>query len=210
MDFVWIPCIQMWCAWPPAWADSKVIIHSLFTTHLSDNQRFAFDNPFSQVNDTHQDDNDNQENDLDNGQNGDDENPDGQPKPAAVKKKRVRKQLSTITKNKDTLNARLDTIPLPDPLFSKLNTIMGDVSSSNRLLMNILQTRTSDMRLIQDHKYWDSAECAPNVYSETNEYDWTDAEITTLPVALDIKDKNALRQQLAGYLITNTPIDDDE
>lgn len=167
-------------------------------------------NVIFQVNETHQDDGDNQENDPDNAQNGDDENADGQPKPAAVKKKRVRKQLSTITKNKDTLNARLDTIPLPDPLFSKLNTIMGDVSSSNRLLMNILQTRTSDMRLIQNNNFWDSTECAPNVYSETNEYDWTDAECTTLPVALDIGDNNYLRQQLAGYLITNTPIDDDE
>lgn len=159
---------------------------------------------------THQDDGDNQENDPDNALNGDEENADGQPKPAAAKKKRVRKQLSTITKNKDTLNAALDTIPLPDPLFSKLNTIMGDVSSSNRLLINILQTRTSDMRLIQDHDFWDETDCAPNEYSETNEYDWTDAEFTTLPVPLDIKDNNNLRQQLAGYLITNTPIDDDE
>lgn len=162
------------------------------------------------VNETHLDDGDNQENDPDNAQNGDDYNADGQPKPAAAKKKRVRKQLCTITKNKDTLNARLETIPLPDPLFSKLNTIMGDVSSSNRLLMNILQTRTSDMRLIQDHKFWDSAECAPNVYTESNEYDWADDEFTTLPVPLDVRDNNNLRQQLAGYLITNTPIDDDE
>lgn len=162
-----------------------------------------------QVNDT-LDAGNNQENDPDNAQNGDDENADGQPKPAAAKKKRVRKQISTITKNKDTLNARLDTIPLPDSLFSKLNTIMGDVSSSNRLLFNILQTRASDMRLIQNNQFWDSTDCAPNIYSETNEYDWTDDEYKTLPVALDIKDNNNLRQQLAGYLITNTPIDDDE
>lgn len=162
------------------------------------------------VNETHVDDDDNRENDPENAQNGDDGNADGQPKPAVVKKKRVRKQLSTVTKNKDTLNARLDTIPLPDPLFSKLNTIMGDVSSSNRLLMNILQTRTSDMRLIQNYQFWDDAVCEPNVYSETNEYDWGDAEFITLPIALDINDSNNLRQQLAGYLITNTPIDDDE
>lgn len=142
------------------------------------------------MNDTHQDDGDNQENDPDNAHNGDDLNADGQPKPAAAKKKRVRKLLSTITKNKDTLNARLETIPLPDPLFSKLNTIMGDVSSSNRLLMNILQTKTSDMRLIQNYQFWDEAECEPNVYSETNEYDWDDAEITTLPLALNIHDNN--------------------
>lgn len=158
-----------------------------------------------------QDDDENQENEGDNMDNADDENGDGQPKPAAAKKKRIRKMASTITKNLDTLNARLDTIPLPDPLFSKLNTIMGDVSSSNRLLMNILPSQTSDMSLILDQKFFrDTDDIEPNEYTETNEYDWSDDKFVKVHVPVHVRDKNLLRESLSGYLITNTPIDDDE
>lgn len=136
---------------------------------------------------------------------------DGQPKPAPEKKKkRTRKQLSTVTKNKETLNARLETIPLPDPLFSKLNAIMGDVSSSNRLLLNVLQTKESDLKLVLNDKFWDARDCPVNEYSETNEYDWIDDEFVGLKSKLKVLPKHRLRQQMSGYLITNTPMDDDE
>lgn len=117
----------------------------------------------------------------------------------------MRKQLSTVTKNKESLNAKLDTIPLPDPLFSKLNSIMGDVSSSNRLLLNILQTDTSSLKLTLDDKFWDGSKREePEVKEEFNEDD-----ISELP-CLDINSRQKLRQQLSGYMVTNTPIDDDD
>lgn len=62
----------------------------------------------------------------------------GNSQPKVVKKKRVRKAVSTITKNKDSLNARPNTISMPDPIFSKLNSIMGDMSSPKRLLLKLL------------------------------------------------------------------------
>lgn len=138
-------------------------------------------------------------------QNGHDENP--APK---TRKKRVRKNVCTVTKNKETLNARLDTNPLPDPLFSKLNSIMGDVSSSNRLLLNILRTGQSSMKLTLDNHFWDPSECEPIEYKEDNLYEYTDADLLDQSIQLNIPSKYKIRQQLSGYLITNTPIDDDE
>lgn len=135
---------------------------------------------------------------------------DGPQKAAEKKKKRVRKQLSTVTKNKETLNAKLETIPLPDPLFSKLNSIMGDVSSANRLLLNVLQTKESNLKLTMDDRFWDGTKCEPNEYTEPNEYDWPSEQYIGLPISLNVHQKHHLRQQLSGYLITNTPIDDDE
>lgn len=135
---------------------------------------------------------------------------DGQPKQIEKKKKRTRKQLSTVTKNKDTLNAKLDTIPLPDPLFSKLNSIMGDVSSANRLLLNVLQTKQSDLKLTMDECFWDNTQKEPNEYNDTNEYEWTNEQYIELPMIFNVQQKHRLRQQLSGYSITNTPIDDDE
>lgn len=138
------------------------------------------------------------------------ESAEGETAAPKTRKKRVRKNVSTITKNKETLNAKLDTIPLPDPLFSKLNSIMGDVTSSNRLLLSILRTSNSSMKLTLDNHYWDSSECEPIEYKEDNTYECTDADLLEQSIQLNIPSKYKIRQQLSGYLITNTPIDDDE
>lgn len=75
---------------------------------------------------------------------------------AKTKKAKKRKMVSTITKNPETLNDRLDTIPLTDPFFAKLNSIIGDTNSSKRLMQNIIPTEGSKLKLRQNIPIWDS------------------------------------------------------
>lgn len=131
----------------------------------------------------------------------------GQPK-APVKKKRTRKQVSTVTTNKSTLNSRLELIQMPDSLQYKLNSIMGETSSSNKLLLDLLQTKCSDLKLTMDDQFWDNKTYEPINFSANDEYETE--EYTELPVKLKIEKKHTLRQQLKGYVIANTPWDDDE
>lgn len=87
---------------------------------------------------------------------------------------------------------------------------MGDVSSANRLLLNVLQTKESDLKLTMDECFWDNTENQSNEYNELNEYDWNKDDFIELPMNLNVQHKHRLRQQLSGYSITNTPNDDVE
>lgn len=174
-------------------------------------KRFIFIKTFVKFPDNHDtgnDDNDDDHQNADNETDTTEQNENPAPKPA--KKKRVRKTLSTVTKNKDTINAKLDTIPLPDPLFSKLNSIMGDVSSSNRLLLNILETNDSDLKLTLDDKFWDDADGEAVEYRDDNIYECDEESTFEMPVPLNVTSQHRIRQQLSGYMVVNTPIDDDE
>lgn len=132
----------------------------------------------------------------------------GQPK-AAVKKKRTRKQVSTVTSNKSTLNSRLELAQMPDSLQFKLNSIMGETSSSNKLLLDLLQTKFSDLKLTMDDKFWDNKTYEPINFDEKDNYDDSDINYIELPVKLKIDNRNTLRQEMKGYVITNTPWQDD-
>lgn len=134
---------------------------------------------------------------------------DGLPK-APVKKKRTRKQVSTVTTNKSTLNSRLDLIQMPDSLYFQLNSIMGETSSSNKLLLNLLQTKFSDLKLTMDDQFWDNRIYEPITFDANNNYDTNDTEYTELPIKLKTDVRHTLRQQMKGYTISNTPMDDDE
>lgn len=201
----------MWCEWQLDSADSKVFdFQAVLCVDSKLKPWFVFESivAASDFEDRQNEQHGNDPNASQDGEIGED----GLPKPAVPekKKKRARKQLSTVTKNIETLNAKLDTIPLPDPLFSKLNSIMGDVSSANRLLLNVLQTNESDLKLTLNATFWDGADSEPNEYCESNEYGCTDEQYVDLPLGVNIQPTHKLRQQLSGYLITNTPIDDDE
>lgn len=135
---------------------------------------------------------------------------DGQPKSTTAKKKRTRKPVSTVTTNPKTLNARLDSIQMPDCLYFQLNSIMGETSSSNKLLLNLLQTKFSDLRLTMNDKFWDSKSYEPITFAADDNYDTNDIEYTELPVKLKTDPRLTLRQQMTGYTISNTPLDDDE
>ncbi|XP_068148281.1 condensin complex subunit 2 [Drosophila tropicalis] len=101
------------------------------------------------------------------GEHGDTEGHQAEGNAPAKPKKRARKAVSTVTKNKETLNARLDTAPLQDPVFGKLNSTVGSINASNRLMHNILPTRDSELRLRTTYKYWD----AQDLEEDLPEYD---------------------------------------
>lgn len=137
------------------------------------------------------------------------EDRDGEPK-APVKKKRTRKQVSTVTTNKSTLNSRLELIQMPDSLYFQLNSIMGENSSSNKLLVNLLQTKFSDLKLTMNDQFWDDRTYEPITFSDGDNYDTNDTEYIELPIKLNADSRHTLRQQMKGYTISNTPIDDDD
>lgn len=156
------------------------------------------------------DDNDEEDENNDHHNGNDPDANDGDNPAPKPKKKRVRRAVCTVTKNKESLNAPLDTIPLPDPLFSKLNSIMGDVSSSNRLLLNILPTDTSSLKLTLEKKYWDASKHPEIAFKDENLYDIPENELIDKPIDWNISTRNQMRQHLCGYTVTNTPIDDEE
>ncbi|XP_011190547.1 condensin complex subunit 2 isoform X1 [Zeugodacus cucurbitae] len=135
-------------------------------------------------------------------------------KPKA-KPRRTRRVVSTITKNKDTLNARLDTVPLQDPVFGKLNTIVGSINSSNRLMNNILFTTESELRLRTTFRFWDAqpvtAGCdyteptpLPNTAEDipADSMDWAACDRL---VQIKQIDELQLRPLHTGYVISDTP-----
>lgn len=136
---------------------------------------------------------------------------DGQSK-TPVKKKRTRKQVCTVTTNITTLNSKLELIQMPDSLYFKLNSIMGETSSSNKLLLNLLQTKCSDLKLTMDDQFWDNRIHEPIKFvdDDDNNFDTNDTEYTELPIKLETDIRHTLRQQMKGYSISNTPMDDDD
>ncbi|SPP85963.1 condensin complex subunit 2 [Drosophila guanche] len=136
----------------------------------------------------------------------------GQQQAAAPKPKRQKKNVSTLTKNKETLNARLDMMPMQDAVFGKLNSTVGSINASNRLMHNILPSVDSELRLRTTHKVWDATE-------ETNELvdsetlsargqEWPDTALCSaewLHKLANHVDNLILRPLHTGYVITSAP-----
>nr|XP_016994192.2 condensin complex subunit 2 [Drosophila takahashii] len=133
-------------------------------------------------------------------------------KEAAPKPKRQKKPMSTVTKNKDTLNARLDTAPLQDPVFGKLNSTVGSINASNRLMHNILPSLDSELRLRTTYKFWDSEEATEEVQDHTtltaDMEQWpAESLISTafMRKLLPHAERSNLRPLHTGYIITSDP-----
>ncbi|KAL7739853.1 hypothetical protein ACLKA6_003294 [Drosophila palustris] len=127
-------------------------------------------------------------------------------------KKRARKAVSTVTKNKETLNARLDTAPLQDPVFGKLNSTVGSINASNRLMHNILPTVDSELKLRTNYRFWDSQELPADVSDYTVvDTDIKNSDDQSLVSAEWVKKLLRYAQQLnlrplhTGYIITDAP-----
>ncbi|KAH8418818.1 hypothetical protein KR222_008742 [Zaprionus bogoriensis] len=130
------------------------------------------------------------------------------PKP----KKRARKNVSTVTKNKETLNARLDTAPLQDPVFGKLNSTVGSINASNRLMHNILPTSDSVLRLQTNYRFWNSQDLPPEVTDYTKmDVDVQKFDDSSLVSAEWVNKLRRYGQQLklrplhTGYIISDAP-----
>ncbi|KAH8389554.1 hypothetical protein KR215_000975 [Drosophila sulfurigaster] len=137
----------------------------------------------------------------------------GQTQASAPKpKKRTRKAVSTVTKNKDTLNMRLDTAPLQDPVFGKLNSTVGSINASNRLMHNILPTMDSELKLCTTYRFWSSEELPDEVTDyamvDTNLNDVDPQSLVSAEFVeklLRYDQKLNLRPLHTGYIITDEP-----
>ncbi|KAH8352794.1 hypothetical protein KR084_006399 [Drosophila pseudotakahashii] len=132
-------------------------------------------------------------------------------KEAAPTRKR-QKPMSTVTKNKDTLNARLDAAPLQDPVFGKLNSTVGSINASNRLMHNILPSLDSELRLRTTYKFWDSEESTEKVQDHTtltaDLVQWPAESListTFMRKLLPHAERSNLRPLHTGYIITSAP-----
>ncbi|XP_017117103.1 condensin complex subunit 2 [Drosophila elegans] len=131
---------------------------------------------------------------------------------APSKPKRQKKNVSTVTKNKDTLNSRLDTAPLQDPVFGKLNSTVGSINASNRLMHNILPSLDSELRLRTTYRFWDSEACAEEIQDHTtlnaDMEQWPAESLVScawLRKLLPHAERLNLRPLHTGYIITSTP-----
>ncbi|XP_052891538.1 condensin complex subunit 2 [Anopheles moucheti] len=125
-----------------------------------------------------------------------------------VKKKRTRNIVSTITKSKEAINGPLDTNPFMDPFFAKLNSVVGDVNSSSRLMQNIVPTKNAELRLGMDYPFWDPLQ-SPELDLDGMAETYDELACSTLRF-FPLGPGNLLRSLRSGYLITDAPAEEDE
>ncbi len=134
-------------------------------------------------------------------------NPSDEEQRPVRKKKRPNRVVSTVTKNKDSINAKLETTTETDAIFAKLNSTVENNNSAKKLLQYVLSSQSSELRLRMNYKLW---KCNDAPVNDLNGTDVFDEPVVELP---DIdwipKSTDVLRPQLAGYVISNTPAEDD-
>ncbi|XP_033241904.1 condensin complex subunit 2-like isoform X3 [Drosophila miranda] len=120
------------------------------------------------------------------------------------------RNLSTLAKNKEKLNARLDMVPMQDPIFAKLNSTVGSLDASDRMMHNILPSVDFEMRLRPTYKFFDDTEGTDELMdSETlsaGAKEWPDEELCNaewLHKLYNRTDDLNLRPLHTGYVITN-------
>ncbi|XP_063700723.1 condensin complex subunit 2-like [Culicoides brevitarsis] len=124
-----------------------------------------------------------------------------------TKEKRKRRTASVITKNPESLNAKLETNPFTDPFFAKLNSIVGDVNSSSRLMQNIIGTKKGSLQLRTDLPFWDKREMEPPVYDENENYE--NQQIVRIKTH-EATTFHAIHHELKGYSISDKPAEDEQ
>lgn len=127
-----------------------------------------------------------------------------------VKKPKKRRNVSTITRNPDTLNARIETIPLTDPFFAKLNSVIGDNTSSKRLMQNIIPTEDSKLELRQNLPIWDVKEQSEMDIEEEEIHDPTSKISFDPTFKIDDTDPLFVRLGLANYRLSGALLERNE
>ncbi|XP_037024966.1 condensin complex subunit 2-like isoform X1 [Bradysia coprophila] len=139
-------------------------------------------------------------------QESDQPNPEEEQRPVR-KKKRPNRVVSTVTKSKDSINAKLETTTETDAIFAKLNSTVENNNSAKKLLQYVLSSQSSELRLRMNYKLWNNIEASVNDLNGTDVFDSPVVELPEFnwnPTSTDV-----LRPQLAGYVISNTPAEDD-
>lgn len=131
-----------------------------------------------------------------------------------AKPKRAKKKRSTVTKNKDTLNAKLETVPFTDPFFAKQNSVVGDINSSKRLMQNILSSIHSCLKLHQNGQYWDKSSAQlldlVDAIEDINVASLPDEAITVITSLIIHADMNLhFHPTLKDYIISDQQIEED-
>lgn len=143
------------------------------------------------------------------------ENPDAAAKEPAPKKLAKRKRaVHTVTKNKDTINAKLDTMCISEPTFAKLNTVIGDINSSQRLMNYILPTHRSELIHQSSTPFWDSINHEKVIFKNDNLVeDIVNAKHTIMSLpglrSFELDKGLKLRTVESGYRITDTPFEEE-
>ena len=123
-------------------------------------------------------------------------------------KPKKRRHVATITKNPESLNARLDTYPLVDPFFAKLNSMVGDINSSKRLMQNIIPSKDSNLKLQQNMKMWDQRDLpAIDLKEVINFEEEENVEITSVSKVME---NLVLRTGLRNYRICDLPLENSD
>lgn len=128
--------------------------------------------------------------------------------PKNKQKVRKRRNVATITKNPDTLNARLDTHLLVDPFFAKLNSMVGDINSSKRLMQNIIPTKQANLKLRQNVLLWDGHIAIAADLDEALNYKTMnpDEVVSILSTATNLESL-VIRTGLKNYRICDMPME---
>lgn len=137
-------------------------------------------------------------------------------KQKTIKRKKSLKSNVTVTKNPETLNARLDTVSSQYPIFAKLNSVIGSIISPSRLLNNVLLTIGSVLKLCTKFSIWDKKILLNVDYTDEVLYNEDGKQCNTSLNEIDLVDCGVLlkfedfdqcyiRPVLTGYRITNTP-----
>lgn len=129
---------------------------------------------------------------------------------APARRARKKTQISTVTRNKDTINNKLDTICLTEPTFAKLNSVVGDINSSHRLLNFLLPTMRSELIHFSKHPFWDSTEYPNVLFEQSVDYACMPSSVTKNMITLSAD--LTLRRHVAvqSYRITDIPAVDTE
>lgn len=111
---------------------------------------------------------------------------------------RIRRK-QTLTKNPESLNAKLLTNATQDPFFCKMNTFVGEIMRPNRMLMNLLPPiHNGNAGFSLNSLFWDSSD------REATE---TFHNLIEISQEVEIQDAT-LRLSLIDYKITRNPYEE--
>lgn len=100
---------------------------------------------------------------------------------------------------------------MPDPVYSKIKSIVGETSAVNKLLLVTLETKDSLLDLNKNGKFFDKTTYQPIVFRDDDDYeDIVKEDYSVLPTAFDLNPQLTLRQTLDGYQISNAMFDEEE
>lgn len=131
--------------------------------------------------------------------------PSAAPKPTQRRAKRKTGARCFIAKNKTSLNAKLETYPISDPTFVKLNSTIGELSSSHRMVNYLLPSVDSEIQHSMDQPFWDASDNKPLEMDATDEYEATRVA-GSWSGTLGVSSKTVLRNQFRAYKINHTGV----